>query len=85
MTEPATKNAIRLLVAWMVALLAGSLGGCGPSLSYTVSDDLLRRLPKSSRRAEFQAKTVVTIAVDRKSTVKRENWRSAPHVRRPIT
>jgi predicted acylesterase/phospholipase RssA len=67
-----SKEAQRLLIVWIMAFLAGALSGCGPSLSHTVPDDLLRRLPKSSRRAEFQAKTVVTIAVDRRSTVKRE-------------
>jgi len=48
------------------------LAGCGPSLSYTVSPDLIKRLPKNSRRSVFQAETVVTIAVDRKSSVKRQ-------------
>ncbi len=53
-------------------LLAAGFSACGPSLSYTVPDDLLQRLPKKSRRSVFQAETVVTIAVDRKSAVKRE-------------
>lgn len=48
------------------------LAGCGPSLSHTVPPDLLKRLPKSSRRSVFQARTVVTIAVDRKSAVNRK-------------
>lgn len=47
------------------------LGGCGPSLSHTVPDDLLKRLPKSSRRSVFQAETVVTIAIDRRGGIKR--------------
>jgi chromosome segregation ATPase len=51
---------------------AALLSGCGPSLSYTVSPELIKRLPKSSRRSVFQAETVVTIAVDRKSSVKRQ-------------
>ncbi len=72
MTEPTIKTVISLLFVWIAVTLSGSLIGCRPSLSYTVSEDLLRRLPKSSRRAEFQAKTVVTIAIDRRSTVKRE-------------
>lgn len=54
------------------AACAALLAGCGPSLSYTVSPDLIKRLPKSSRRSVFQAETVVTIAVDRKSSVKRK-------------
>jgi chromosome segregation ATPase len=45
---------------------------CGPSLSHTVPDDLLQRLPKKSRRSVFQAETIVTIAVDRKSAIKRD-------------
>jgi hypothetical protein len=52
--------------------MAGLLAGCGSSLSYSVSPDLIRRLPKSSRRSVFQAETVVTIAVDRKSAIKRK-------------
>lgn len=45
---------------------------CGPSVSQTVPDDLLKRLPKSSRRSVFQAETVVTIAIDNKGSVKRK-------------
>jgi hypothetical protein len=53
-------------------ILAEMLGGCGSSLSYTVPPDLIQRLPKSSRRSVFQARTVVTIAIDRKSAIKRK-------------
>lgn len=52
-------------------VLALALGGCGPSLSNTVPDELLKRLPKSSRRSVFQAETVVTIAIDRRGAIKR--------------
>lgn len=55
-----------------VLALAVLVSGCGPSLSHTVPQDLLKRLPKSSRRSVFQARTVVTIAIDRKSAVKRK-------------
>lgn len=61
-----------LLFSCATLLLAAGFSACGPSLSYTVPDDLLQRLPKKSRRSVFQAETVVTIAVDRKSAVKRE-------------
>jgi hypothetical protein len=50
----------------------GLLTGCGPTLSMTVPPDLIQRLPKDTRRNVFQAETVVTIAVDRKGTVKRD-------------
>ncbi len=48
------------------------LMGCGPSLSYTVPQETIQRLPKGSRRSVFQARTVVTIAVDRKATIRRQ-------------
>ena len=57
------------LIALVTALL---LIGCGGSLSYTVDQSLIKRLPKSSRRSVFQAETVVTIAVDQMSTTKRQ-------------
>ena len=44
---------------------------CGPSLSNTVPEDKLQRLPKNSRRSVYQAQTVVTIARDKKGTIKR--------------
>ncbi len=69
----------RCLPTWTLTLaLAAGISfswtaiGCGPSLSYSVPPDLIKRLPKSSRRSVFQAETVVTIAVDRKSSVNRE-------------
>lgn len=55
-----------------VAAVIGGAAGCGPSLSHTVPDDLLKRLPKSSQRSVYQARTVVTIAIDRKGSVKRQ-------------
>lgn len=54
-----------LLSSWLAT-------GCGPSLSYTVEPELLRRLPKKSRRSVFQARTVVTIAIDRLSSIRRQ-------------
>jgi len=62
------KNNTACLILVCVAV---TLLGCG-SLSYTVDQSLIRRLPKSSRRSVFQAETVVTIAVDQKSTTKRK-------------
>jgi archaellum component FlaC len=56
----------------IVILTAAMLAGCGGSLSYTVDQSLIKRLPKSSRRSVFQAETVVTIAVDQMSTTKRK-------------
>jgi hypothetical protein len=56
----------------IVFLTAMMLLGCGASLSYSVDQSLIKRLPKSSRRSVFQAETVVTIAVDQKSTTKRQ-------------
>jgi cell division protein FtsB len=56
----------------IVFFTAAMLFGCGGSLSYTVDPSLIKRLPKSSRRSVFQAETVVTIAVDQKSTTKRK-------------
>lgn len=55
-----------------LVLLFFLVSGCGASLSYTVDEDLVRRLPKSSRRSVFQAETVVTIAVDRLSGTQRK-------------
>jgi hypothetical protein len=55
-------------VAWLILFLAG----CAPSLSYVVPEDLILRLPKNARRGVFQAETVVTIAVDKKSSIKRD-------------
>jgi hypothetical protein len=49
-----------------------SFGGCGPSLSETVPDGVIQRLPKASRRSVFQAETIVTIALDRRASVVRE-------------
>lgn len=58
--------------AYLIAILTATLlTGCAGSLSYTVDQSLIKRLPKSSRRSVFQAETVVTIAVDQKSTTKR--------------
>jgi hypothetical protein len=58
--------------AYLIAILAATLlTGCAGSLSYSVDQSLIKRLPKSSRRSVFQAETVVTIAVDQKSTTKR--------------
>jgi len=64
---------LRLVVGiiWL-AQVGVILSACGPSLSLTVPPDLIRRLPKNSRRSVFQAETVVTIAVDRRSSVQRE-------------
>ena len=56
----------------IVFLTAVTLLGCGASLSYTGYQSLIKRLPKTSRRSVFQAETVVTIAVDQKSTTKRQ-------------
>jgi len=56
----------------VVILTAAMLAGCAGSLSHTVDPSLIKRLPKSSRRSVFQAETVVTIAVDQKSTTKRQ-------------
>jgi hypothetical protein len=71
MKEPFAKlTRIRWAVVFC-ALVALAFGGCGPSLSLTVPDDLLQRLPKSSRRSVFQAETVVTIAIDRRGAIKR--------------
>lgn len=64
-------RSITHLALWSGALVVLFAGGCGPSLSNTVPDDLLKRLPKSSRRSVFQAETVVTIAIDRKGGIKR--------------
>ncbi len=60
-----------LLPGAFLSLIAFVVSGCGPSLHYTVPEDLLKRLPKSSRRSVFQAETVVTIAIDRKGAIKR--------------
>lgn len=57
---------------FIVFLAAVMLLGCGASLSHSVDQSLIKRLPKSSRRSVFQAETVVTIAVDQKSTTKRQ-------------
>ena len=54
------------------AVMFGGLVSCGPSLSLTVPDDLLLRLPKNSRKSVFQAETLVTIAVDHKGSIKRQ-------------
>jgi cell division protein FtsB len=63
----------RIKTACLVVIFtAATLLGCGASLSYSVDQSLIRRLPKSSRRSVFQAETVVTIAVDQKSTTKRQ-------------
>lgn len=71
MRQPFAKlNELRLAVV-ISALVALAVGGCGPSLSLTIPDDLLKRLPKSSRRSVFQAETVVTIAIDRRGAIKR--------------
>ncbi len=59
-------------VVRIAVLAAFAAGGCGPSLSHTVPEDLLQRLPKSSRRSVFQAESVVTIAFDGKGAVKRK-------------
>jgi hypothetical protein len=55
-----------------LAIFIGGLIGCGPSLSLTVPDDILLRLPKNSRKSVFQAETLVTIAVDHKGSIKRQ-------------
>ncbi|MBW1870811.1 MAG: hypothetical protein JRJ19_02040 [Deltaproteobacteria bacterium] len=70
-TTPGCSRFFRLIMTAGLVFSLGLLAGCGPSLSYTVSPDLIKRLPKSSRRSVFQAETVVTIAVDRMSAVKR--------------
>jgi cell division protein FtsB len=63
----------RIKTACLVVIFtAATLLGCGASLSYSVDQSLIKRLPKSSRRSVFQAETVVTIAVDQKSTTKRQ-------------
>jgi predicted nucleic acid-binding Zn-ribbon protein len=61
-----------LLSCTLVLFFCGVLEGCGAHLSKTVSPDLIQRLPKNTRRGVFQAETVVTIAVDRKSAIRRE-------------
>lgn len=58
------------MLSWVI--MFGGLVSCGPSLSLTVPDDLLLRLPKNSRRSVFQAETLVTIAVDQKGSIKRQ-------------
>ena len=63
-----TKKTTYLIVLFAAVMLTG----CAGSLSYTVDQSLIKRLPKSSRRSVFQAETVVTIAVDQKSTTKRQ-------------
>jgi hypothetical protein len=55
-----------------LAVFLGGLIGCGPSLSLTVPDNLLLRLPKNSRKSVFQAETLVTIAVDHKGSIRRQ-------------
>ncbi len=57
----------RFWLPWVLCLSA-----CGPSLSETVPDGVIQRLPKASRRSVFQAETIVTIALDRRSSVTRE-------------
>jgi len=60
---------------WFVLCLAALLlGGAAPgcALRYTVPKDLTKRLPKSSRKSVFQARTVVTIAIDNKASVRRK-------------
>lgn len=64
-----TKHKTACLIGFFTAAV---FWGCGGSLSYTVDQSLIKRLPKSSRRSVFQAETVVTIAVDQKSTTKRK-------------
>lgn len=68
-----TQSTLRFFrLAFCVAIVCGlAAPACGPSVSQTVPDDLLKRLPKSSRRSVFQAETVVTIAIDNKGSVKR--------------
>lgn len=56
----------------LLAVFLGGFIGCGPSLSLTVPDDLLLRLPKNSRKSVFQAETLVTIAIDHKGSIKRQ-------------
>jgi peptidoglycan hydrolase CwlO-like protein len=68
LTQP--KSALAPIVFFAIVL--GGLVGCGSSLSLTVPDDLLQRLPKNSRKSVFQAETLVTIAVDHKGSVKRQ-------------
>jgi len=58
--------------AYIVVALVFLVFGPGCGLRYTVPKDLIRRLPKSSRKSVFQARTVVTIAIDKKSSVRRK-------------
>ena len=51
-------------------LLGGVVQGC--ALRYTVPPELTKRLPKSSRKSVFQARTVVTIAIDNRASVRRK-------------
>jgi len=60
----------KLLLGVLLSVWLGA--GCGHSLSYTVEPELLQRLPKKSRRSVFQARTVVTIAIDRLSSIRRQ-------------
>jgi cell division protein FtsB len=63
---------INKTACFLAILAAATLLDCGASLSLTVDPSLIKRLPKSSRRSVFQAETVVTIAVDQKSTTGRQ-------------
>ncbi|MBN2498593.1 MAG: hypothetical protein JXR96_28640 [Deltaproteobacteria bacterium] len=69
-------NSRKNLLIWMCVpvslLLLALASGCGPSLKYTVPQETIQRLPKGSRRTVFQARTVVTIAVDRKASIRRK-------------
>ncbi|HOX45706.1 MAG TPA: hypothetical protein PK668_19050 [Myxococcota bacterium] len=60
------------LTLGLAALAAACLPACGMTLSYTVDEDMLQRLPKASRRSVYQAETIVTIAIDAKGAVKRK-------------
>ena len=64
-TKPAGRSRWWLSCLWLLL-------GCGPSLSDTVPDNVIERLPKASRRSVFQAETIVTIALDRRASVARE-------------
>ncbi len=66
------ENKIGILGKWFIVAVVSAVfglpsGGCGGSLSHVVSEDLIKRLPKNSRKTVFQSETVVTIAMDRKS------------------